>query len=297
MKDLDDILFTYSQRVEIFLDKHLPTKSKEPKKLHEAIRYSTLNGGKRIRPALVYATADAIDLKHEDVDAIAAAIEILHCYSLIHDDLPAMDDDDLRRGKPTCHRAFDEATAILAGDAMQALAFSVLTNPEIIGPATHIRAQHTFILADAAGSLGMAGGQALDLEMVNREVTIEALENMHRKKTGCLIQACIEMTQVCAQQLNEQQRQSLNQFAKCLGLAFQIRDDILDEISDTAVLGKPQGSDRALNKPTYVSVLGIDEAQKRCRDLREQALKYIADFNDTADTLRLLADYIVCREH
>lgn len=297
MKDLDNILSTYSQRVEEFLNQHLYPNTNQPNKLHDAIRYSTLNGGKRIRPALVYATASAIDLEIAQVDPIAASIELMHSYSLIHDDLPAMDDDDLRRGKPTCHRAFDEATAILAGDAMQALAFSVLTDQSITGPNAATRAQLTYILATSAGSLGMAGGQALDLEMVNQDVTIESLEAMHRKKTGCLIQACIHMPQACAQQLTQNQRQSLMKFADYLGLAFQIRDDILDEISDTSTLGKPQGSDRAQNKPTYVSVLGIEEAQNRCQDLHQQALECIQDFNSSADTLRLLAEYIVCREH
>lgn len=296
MKDLNDVLLVYSQRLERFLDQHLPASSLAPRRLHQAIRYACMGTGKRIRPALVYATSEAIGVDHAQVDTSAAAIELMHCYSLIHDDLPAMDDDDLRRGKPTCHRAFDEATAILAGDAMQALAFAVLTDPAYT--ADHaIKTKLVYILATASGSLGMAGGQALDLAAVDQTMRIEDLEIMHRKKTGCLIHACIDMAQTCTPELNSDQRKNLLQFANYLGLAFQIRDDILDEISDTNVLGKPQGSDRAQNKPTYVSVLGIDEAQNRCRDLLEQALECISKFDRHADKLRLLANYIVGRSH
>lgn len=296
MKDLNDVLLAYSQRLEQFLDQHLPASSLAPHRLHQAIRYASLGTGKRIRPALVYATSEAIGVDYTQVDASAASIELMHCYSLIHDDLPAMDDDDLRRGKPTCHRAFDEATAILAGDAMQALAFAVLTDPDDAGD-IRVKAELVFILATASGSLGMAGGQALDLAAVDQTIQIEDLEIMHRKKTGCLIHACINMAQTCAPDLRAKQRQDLLQFGDYLGLAFQIRDDILDEISDTSILGKPQGSDRAQNKPTYVSVLGIDEAQMRCRDLLKQALECIAEFDNRADKLRLLANYIVGRAH
>lgn len=296
MKDLNNVLHAYSQRLEKYLDQLLPASSLAPERLHKAMRYASMGTGKRIRPALVYATSEAIGVDNTQIDASAAAIELMHCYSLIHDDLPAMDDDDLRRGKPTCHRAFDEATAILAGDAMQALAFAVLTRPESnIG--SSIQAKLVSILATASGSLGMAGGQALDLAAVNHIMSIEELEIMHRKKTGCLIHACIDMAQTCSHKLEPEQRHQLLQFGDLLGLAFQIRDDILDEISETSVLGKPQGSDRAQNKPTYVSVLGIDKAQNRCRDLLEQALKCISMLDSRADNLRLLANYIVGRAH
>lgn len=297
LTDLSDLLNTYSQRVETFLNHHLPANNLTPSNLHSAIRYASLGSGKRIRPALVYATGEALEINTEQLDCIAAAIELMHCYSLIHDDLPAMDDDDLRRGKPTCHRAFDEATAILAGDAMQALAFLVLADTAVPGPNEDIRANLCYVLASAAGSLGMAGGQAMDLAAVNRNISIHELEELHRKKTGCLIQACIHMAQLCNPGLSAEQRSNLLIFGEHLGLAFQIRDDILDVISDTHVLGKPQGSDIALNKPTFVSLLGIDEAENRCRDLLAQALKCIQDFDTRADTLRLLADYIVCRKH
>ena len=297
LTELNEFLNACSQRVEAHLDHHLPATHLNPKNLHRAMRYSSLGSGKRVRPALVFATGDALQIEANRLDSIAAAVELMHCYSLIHDDLPAMDDDDLRRGKPTCHRAFDEATAILAGDAMQALAFSMLTDPSIPGPSEDIRARLCFLLASAAGSLGMAGGQALDLAAENRAIELRELEELHRKKTGCLIQACIQMAQLCSSQLSVQQQNNLAQFGDYLGLAFQIRDDILDVIGETDVLGKPQGSDIARNKPTYVSLLGVEAAEIRCRDLLSQALKCIENFNARANTLRLLAEYIVCRKN
>ncbi len=297
MTDLASFLGSCSQRVETFFDNHLPSKNQAPTTLHGAIRYSALNGGKRIRPALVYATAEAVELSAAKVDCIAAAIELMHCYSLIHDDLPSMDDDDLRRGMPTCHRAFDEATAILAGDAMQALAFSILTDGTIEGPELHVRASLTYQLATAVGSEGMAGGQAMDLAAVDKKISIESLEFIHRQKTGCLIQACVNMTQSCCTSLSEQQRSSLIEFSNHLGIAFQIRDDILDEISDTDTLGKPQGSDREQNKPTYVSILGLEESERRCNAYYAESIACLENFDNSADWLRLLAQHIVCRKH
>ncbi len=297
MTDLNEYLEQCSQRVENFFNQHLPEKEQAPTTLHSAIRYSAMSGGKRIRPALVYATAEALQIDMTTVDCIAGAIELMHCYSLIHDDLPAMDDDDLRRGKPTVHRAYDEATAILAGDAMQALAFSVLTDCSIPGPDDAIRAHLTHQLSTAVGSQGMAGGQAMDLAAVNRTISIDALEYIHRQKTGCLIRACIDMTQQCSNILTEQQRSSLLQFSEHLGIAFQIRDDILDEIGDTSTLGKPQGSDRDLNKPTYVSILGLDESERRCQMFYQHSLTCLNEFNSHANWLRLLAEHIVCRKN
>ena len=297
MTDLNDLLSTYSQRVETYLEQYLPSETLNPTTLHRAIRYAALGNGKRIRPALVYATGEALELDLKQLDSIAASVELMHCYSLIHDDLPAMDDDDLRRGRPTCHRAFDEATAILAGDAMQALAFSILTDTSVHGPNETIRTQLVYLLATAAGSLGMAGGQALDLAAVNQDITIDALEDLHRKKTGCLIQACIHMAQLCATDLTEHQRDQLRQFGEHLGLAFQIRDDILDVVGETNIMGKPQGSDIALNKPTYVSLLGIEAAENRCRELLTRALACINALDKQADRLCLLANYIVCRKY
>ena len=297
MTDLNDLLSTYGQRVETYLEQYLPSETLNPTTLHRAIRYAALGNGKRIRPALVYATGEALELDLKQLDSIAASVELMHCYSLIHDDLPAMDDDDLRRGRPTCHRAFDEATAILAGDAMQALAFSILTDTSVHGPNETIRTQLVYLLATAAGSLGMAGGQALDLAAVNQDITIDALEDLHRKKTGCLIQACIHMAQLCATDLTEHQRDQLRQFGEHLGLAFQIRDDILDVVGETNIMGKPQGSDIALNKPTYVSLLGIEAAENRCRELLTRALACINALDKQADRLCLLANYIVCRKY
>ena len=297
MTDLANYLASCCQRVETFFDQHLPSKNQAPTTLHGAIRYSAMNGGKRIRPALVYATAEALSIETKHVDCVAGAIELMHCYSLIHDDLPAMDDDDLRRGKPTCHRAYDEATAILAGDAMQALAFSILTDANTEGPNQSLRAQLTYKLAMAVGSQGMAGGQAMDLAAVDKNISIDSLEFIHRLKTGCLIQACIDMTQICCTSLSEHQRSSLLKFSEHLGIAFQIRDDILDEIGDTHTLGKPQGSDREQNKPTYVSILGLEESERRCNEFYQLAMDCLNEFNDSANWLRLLAEHIVCRKH
>ena len=297
MTELAEYLATCSQRVESFFDSNLPSKDEAPTTLHGAIRYSAMSGGKRIRPALVYATGEALGIELTDIDCIAGSIELMHSYSLIHDDLPAMDDDDLRRGKLTCHRAYDEATAILAGDAMQALAFSILTDASIPGPEAAIRSQLTNQLAHAVGSQGMAGGQAMDLAAVDKNISIEALEYIHRQKTGCLIRACIDMTQTCCTSLNQQQRSSLLQFGEHLGIAFQIRDDILDVISDTDTLGKPQGSDSDQNKPTYVSILGIKESERRCDDFYNQALECLNEFEDSSKWLRMLAEHIVCRKH
>lgn len=297
MTDLNEYLAICSQRVEIFFDSNLPSKNLAPTTLHSAIRYSAMSGGKRIRPALVYATGEALEIEPDTIDCIAASIELMHCYSLIHDDLPAMDDDDLRRGLPTCHRVFDEATAILAGDAMQALAFSVLTDDSNPGPEHAIRSRLANLLAHAVGSLGMAGGQAMDLAAVDKIFSIEALEYIHRQKTGCLIRTCVDMTQLCSTTLTEQQSTNLLKFSDHLGIAFQIRDDILDEISDTKTLGKPQGSDRELNKPTYVSILGVEESERRCRDFFQQAIQCLKNFDKKADALRMLAEHIVCRQH
>ena len=297
LTSLNEFLNKSSQRIEHFFEYHLPPGDVAPERLHQAIRYSAMNGGKRIRPGLVYATGKALNLAMDELDCIAAAIELTHCYSLIHDDLPAMDNDDLRRGKPTCHKAFDEATAILAGDAMQALAFEILTDLSIVGPAAKIRVNLANQLASAVGSSGMAGGQAMDLEAVDRHLSIDVLEEIHRKKTGCLIEACINMTQNCCTNSTEQQRIKLLEFAKHIGIAFQIRDDILDEISDTKTLGKPQGSDKDLNKPTYISILGLDVSEQLCEDFYSQALICLSEFDESAGMLRLLAEHIVCRKH
>lgn len=266
-------------------------------RLFEAMHYSLLNGGKRVRPLLVYAAAQAINrafANDDGLDNVAAAVECIHAYSLIHDDLPVMDDDALRRGQATCHIAFDEATAILAGDALQSLAFELLANV----PSLPAERQLAMIraLAAAAGPRGMVGGQAIDLASVERSLTLGTLEIMHQLKTGALLRAAIKLGAVYAGANNEQ-LQRLDQYGRAIGLAFQVQDDILDLESSTEVLGKTQGADAARNKPTYPALLGIEAARDYAQTLYDQALAAIAPFDDSADGLRELAAFIVQRQH
>lgn len=288
----------YQNRAELALARVLPSADIQPQRLHDAMRYSTLGGGKRLRPILVYATGSALGVALETLDAPACAVELIHAYSLIHDDLPAMDDDDLRRGKPTCHRAFDEATAILAGDALQALAFQVLTQAPMAVSAD-ARVQMLQVLAQASGSRGMVGGQAIDLSAVGRELSLAELENMHIHKTGALIRASVLLGASCSPDLDRDARLALDHYAKCIGLAFQIQDDILDVSGDTATLGKTQGADNARNKPTYPALLGLEVAREHARDLVQDALESLnqAQLGDKADLLRWLAQYIIERTH
>lgn len=268
-------------------------------RLRQAISYSLLNGGKRIRPLLVYAAADAIgesDHQHaaDNLDKVACAVEMIHAYSLIHDDLPAMDDDDLRRGQPTCHRAFDEATAILAGDALQAGAFELLTRLEQCpAPTALLLVQQ---LATASGARGMVGGQAIDLNAVNQHIDLPQLETLHRLKTGALIRAAIAMGATLAG-ASDHQLAALDQYGAAIGLAFQVQDDILDIDSDTATLGKTQGADQALNKPTYPALLGMEAARAKATELHQQALAALDGFTPAADTLRALSAYIITRRY
>jgi len=287
----------WQQRVNDALVHWLPNEKTTPADLHQAMRYSVMNGGKRVRPFLVYATGEAVQADDSALDATACAVELIHAYSLIHDDLPAMDDDDLRRGKPTCHRAFNEATAILAGDALQALTFHLLARHLPTSIAAEQRIDMLDLLAVASGSRGMAGGQAIDLASVGKQLTIAELENMHIHKTGALIRASVKMGAMCRPDIDSKLLQKLDHYAKCIGLAFQIQDDILDEIADTETLGKPQGADKALNKPTYPSLLGLEEARKMAMDLYDDAIQSLADFDHKADPLRWLAQYIVEREN
>jgi farnesyl diphosphate synthase len=259
------------------------------------MRYSVLEGGKRVRPLLVYATGETLGVSVQNIDIIAISIELIHVYSLIHDDLPAMDDDDLRRNKPTCHKQYDEATAILAGDALQALAAYLLASSSANHLAAEKRLQLISLLSLASGSRGMAGGQAIDLASTGKELTEPELEYMHIHKTGALIRACIQMTCICADDITDTQRHNLDRFAQCIGLAFQVRDDILDIESDTATLGKTQGADLAANKVTYPSILGLQCARQKAVDLHAEALHYLADFDAVADNLRHIADFIVKR--
>ncbi len=282
-------------RVDKALNQQLPDTAIEPSRLHEAMRYATFNGGKRVRPILVYASGLACGGRPEQLDMAACAVELIHSYSLVHDDLPAMDDDDLRRGKPTCHRAYDEATAILVGDALQSLAFRLLTNGQQQLPAeTSLRMVR--LLASASGSRGMAGGQAMDIDAVNKELSLPELEIMHIHKTGALIRASVQLGALAGGGSEEQQRQ-LGHYAKAIGLAFQVQDDILDVVSDTNTLGKTQGKDAAANKPTYPGLLGLDGAREKAQELLDEALAALSDFGPEADQLRHLARYVVQRVH
>jgi farnesyl diphosphate synthase len=291
------LLSEYKERVDNTLDKWLPAKTLIPENLHSAMRYSVMGNGKRVRPALVYATAVALEIPLQRVDGIAAALEIIHSYSLIHDDLPAMDDDDLRRGRPTCHKQFDEATAILAGDALQALAFYILSHdPDMTGDYEK-RLKMIEILSLHSGSRGMAGGQAIDLNSVGKEIDIVQLETMHIHKTGALIRTCIQMAALSSAKTTHQQFEALDRFAKKIGLSFQIQDDILDVTGDTQTLGKPQGSDAGLDKPTFPSIIGLQAAQEKALELHKQAIESVRIFGQEADILRTISQWFVERDH
>jgi farnesyl diphosphate synthase len=285
----------WQDRIESVLDQVLPPAETYPLRLHEAMRYSVLNGGKRIRPLLVYAAGEALGIPSERLDIQAAAIELIHVYSLVHDDLPAMDDDDLRRGKLTCHKAFDEATAILVGDALQALAFQLLSaHPQLeVSPAQRLRMIEQ--LAQAAGSRGMVGGQAIDLAAVGQELSEIELENMHIHKTGALIRSSVLLAAYSLEVMDVRRLQQLDHFAKCVGLAFQVQDDILDVESDTQTLGKTRGADAAAGKPTYPSIIGMAAAKAKLQDLYDEAMTALADFGDAADMLRRCAEFTVKR--
>jgi farnesyl diphosphate synthase len=282
----------YRARIETVLERVLPPADRVPQRLHAALRYSALGSGKRLRPILVYATGEALGAPLERLDAPAAAVELIHAYSLVHDDLPAMDNDDLRRGRPTCHRAFDEGTAILAGDALQVLAFRILAG-EASGDGN---TRMILLLAEASGTDGMAGGQALDLAAVGRELTVAELEDIHRRKTGALIRASVLMAAIAADETNAARHARLDRFAQHLGLAFQIQDDILDVEGDAATLGKATGADRAKDKPTYPSIAGMAQAKRRCRELHARAIEALADFGPGAEHLRWLADFVIERD-
>ena len=295
MTDFLEQVQIYQKSVETALTYWLPSVDSEPKNLHKAMHYSVLAEGKRIRPILLYATGHAFGVELNNMDGQACAVEIIHAYSLIHDDLPSMDDDDLRRGRATCHRAFDEATAILAGDALQTLAFQILaTDPKIKTNDTQ-RLKMIETLSIASGSNGMAGGQAIDLASVGTKLNIEQLENMHSHKTGALIKASAEIGALSANNVTPELFSCISNYAKYIGIAFQIKDDILDIESDTSTLGKPQGSDLALNKPTYPNLLGLDGAKEMANKLHYKAIKCLDVFDEKAKMLRQIADYIIKR--
>lgn len=293
--NLVERMTNWQVRVNSALDAWLPKSTIEPFRLHEAMRYSVFNGGKRLRPILVYATGLAMDVPDTRLDVPACAVECIHAYSLIHDDLPAMDDDDLRRGKPTCHRAYDEATAILAGDALQALAVQTLSQGlDPLIPAEQ-RLAMIDLLAISSGSRGMVGGQALDLDAVGKTLSVAQLENMHIHKTGALIRTSVLFGTLCSTTPDETATAKLDHYAKCIGLAFQIHDDVLDETADTLTLGKTQGADRARNKPTYPAIIGLEDSAKLADELVNEAIDSLAGFNDNADPLRQLARYVIER--
>lgn len=291
------LLKTYQARTEKALEHWLPESTVTPTRLHEAMRYACLDGGKRVRPALVYLTGQALDVSPAALDGPACAVELIHAYSLIHDDLPAMDDDDLRRGKPTCHIQFDEATAILAGDALQSLAFYILAHDPAIVDNASLRLQMVETLAQASGSRGMAGGQAIDLAAVGKQVNVAELENMHIHKTGALIRCSVKLGALSAPDAEPTLLDKLDHFAKCVGLAFQIRDDILDIEGDTETLGKTQGADVARNKPTYPALLGMTEAKRLAEDLHQEALESLSVLGEKAGPLRDIAGYIINRQN
>lgn len=294
---LKALLKQYQQRTETALQRWLPRDTSSPEHLHAAMRYASLDGGKRVRPVLVYATGSALGVPLDQLDGPACAVEFIHAYSLVHDDLPAMDNDDLRRGKPTCHKAYDEATAILVGDALQSLAFEVLsTDPTMVADPV-CRLAIIRELALASGSRGMAGGQAIDTAAEGKRLSLEQLQAMHRYKTGALLKASVRFGALSNPATTERQRQDLDRYADAIGLAFQIRDDILDVEADTKTLGKPQGSDEARGKPTYTSLLGLDGAKAKARELHEQAMFSLEGFGAEADPLRWLSAYIVDRAH
>jgi geranylgeranyl diphosphate synthase type II len=266
-------------------------------RLYQAMRYSVMNGGKRVRPLLVYAACEALNGDKASADGAACAVELIHAYSLVHDDLPAMDDDDLRRGQPTTHKAFDEACAILAGDGLQSLAFEAMAQAEHNPQNATLRLRMFAVLARAAGPAGMVGGQAIDLGSVGLKLDRDALELMHRHKTGALIEASVQLGALASGHADADNLASLSQYARAIGLAFQVQDDILDVESDTATLGKHQGADIARDKPTYPALLGMDAAKAYALELRDQALHALRPFDTAAEPLRELARYIVERRN
>ena len=285
----------HQQRIEAQLQAVLPGAELAPRRLHQAMRYAALGGGKRVRPLLAFAAGEISRAEVGRVAVAGAAVELIHAYSLVHDDLPCMDDDVLRRGKPTCHVEFDEATALLVGDALQSLAFQLLADFRLADDTT-VQLEMVKLLAAAAGSRGMAGGQAIDLDAVGATLSLPELEFMHIHKTGALIRAATLLGARCGAALDPAELAQLDRFAKCIGLAFQVVDDVLDMDATTATLGKTAGKDAQHNKPTYVSVLGVAQARRLAEELRHDALATLDGFGERALRLRQLADFIVLRK-
>jgi farnesyl diphosphate synthase len=292
--DFDTWSREVAARIENVLAELLPAPRIAPSRLHDAMRYSTLGGGKRVRAMLVLGAGDVTGAEMKRLEVVASAIEMIHAYSLIHDDLPCMDDDVLRRGKPTCHVEFDEATALLAGDALQSLAFQLLAQHRLADdPHAQLEMLDTF--AAACGSRGMAGGQAIDLDSVGKGLTLPELEFMHILKTGALIRASVVMGARCGTPLSAAEREGLDRYAKCVGLAFQVVDDILDEEGDAESLGKTAGKDKAANKPTYTSLMGLAEARRFAGELLRDAGDALKPFGSRARRLDQIASFIVNR--
>jgi len=287
----------YRQRIDDLLLQHIESLPELSPNLKAAMRHGLVLGGKRVRPFLVYATGAMLGVEERLLDGPAAAIECIHAYSLIHDDLPAMDDDDLRRGHPTVHKAFDEATAVLAGDALQTLAFSILADHPFPDTLRHPQVKMLSALAKASGYAGMCGGQALDLAAEGKHVGLEALEQIHRHKTGALIECAVMLGALCKENVAGETLHALQKYASTIGLAFQVQDDILDVISDTETLGKPQGSDQALDKSTYPALLGLEAAQDMAKTLHQQALAAIKPLPYNTEILSAFADYIIGRTY
>jgi farnesyl diphosphate synthase len=276
------------------LDRFLPAASRVPAKLHEAMRYTVLGGGKRVRPLLVHASGALFGAEPEALARAACAVEMIHAYSLVHDDMPCMDDDALRRGKPTVHVAYDEATALLVGDALQAQAFEVLAGTATVPPARAVTMLR--LLAEAAGSAGMCGGQAIDLDSVGISLTLEQLERMHQLKTGALLRVSVLLGALAGRDLASHEQEALAAYSRAIGLAFQVVDDVLDATEDSATLGKTAGKDAADNKPTYVSILGLEPSRALAEQLRREAHDALAPFGEQALRLRQIADLIVQRK-
>ncbi len=290
-----DWVNAYTERVTECLERALPGTKQSPHKLHEAMRYAVFSGGKRVRPLLVYATGECLGVAAEKLDALAMAIELIHAFSLVHDDLPAMDDDDLRRGQPTVHRRFDEATAILAADALQPLAFQVIAGSTVLSDKESRLVVQA--VAEACGSLGMTGGQSIDLDSEGRVLSVDELAEMHNLKTGALFRACVMSVTCLADDLTTQEHASLDQFSRDIGLAFQIRDDILDVKGETAVIGKQAGADQRMDKATWPALFGLEESVDRCDELVRSAMQNLTVFGANAESLKSLANYIVERIH
>ena len=292
-------MIAYQQRCQARVDSCLDALFVPPRpqleRLYQAMRYSVMNGGKRVRPLLVYAACEALEGEADQADGAACAVELIHAYSLVHDDLPAMDDDDLRRGQPTTHKAFDEACAILAGDGLQSLAFVAMAAPKHNPADAALRLEMFSSLARAAGPAGMVGGQAIDLGSVALKLDREALELMHRHKTGALIEVSVRLGALASGRADEASLAALQRYAEAIGLAFQVQDDILDVESDTATLGKHQGADIARDKPTYPALLGMEAAKAYALELRDAALQALQGFGPSAEPLRGLARFIVER--